>query len=239
MGVGVDFGRAGALFKAYFRLRPFADADERCCATLEALGMREQAAFVGDFLRGQNVHCRLFGVDLSPGAAARAKVYFSCAGAALRDTAARLVEACGEGPEKLALFEHFATTLSGFEPGQIERAAPRLKMAVQLVEGRPRPIDFTPYYWLFSALDDVEDEDEEDDGLDDEAVSRRVVALFARHGLPDAPYRRALEAFARVPLRDEYLIHTYVGFQGQPGKTSISVYLNPRFNAYRLEPEEW
>jgi hypothetical protein len=101
------------------------------------------------------------------------------------------------------------------------------------VGGRDAPGGLAFNYLLHPSLDGGDGDDDEG-ALDDEGISRRVVAVFERNGLDASAYLRALAAFARVPLRDEYLIHNFAALQGRPGSEGLSVYLNPRFFGYRF-----
>ncbi|HEU4538583.1 MAG TPA: tryptophan dimethylallyltransferase family protein [Polyangiaceae bacterium] len=237
--VGVDFGGRGPTFKAYFRGGAVTDPERRCCAALRALGLGGQAAFLDDVFGRGPVHCFLVGLDLEPSAGARVKVYLACGPVELERSLARLVEACGEPPAKLAAIEHFADALGG-RPGAIRTSLTAINslITLQFVGGREAPAGLAFNHLLHPSLDGdgAGDDDDDDDGgaLDDEAISRRLVEIFARSGLDAGAYLRALAAFARVPLRDEYLIHNFAALQGRPGAESLSVYLNPRFFGYRF-----
>lgn len=237
LGVGVEPVRAGGamMFKVYFPGGAGAE-EEACVAALEALGLRGGARFARAMFEVEGARHFLFALDLVPSAEARAKVYVRCAPAAYRGLLGRLAHACGEGEGKVAAVEAFARAMAGLPPGaDFGPAAARLVTTLQFVEGRDAPRSFACNYALSPNIGSGEGAEPLDDGL----VSRRIGEVLAQCGLDAGPYLRALEVFRRVPLDEEYMIHDYVTMQGRPGAASVSVYLNPRFHAYHLEPEEW
>ncbi len=234
VGVGVDFSPKGAAFKAYFA--GAGTGEGACGEALEALGLRAQARFMRELFAAEGARFYLFSLDLVPGDAARVKVYLEGPPESFAGTMRRLVEANGEGPEKLALVEAFVRTLSGIAPGaDVSAAAAHLITTVQFVSGHDAPLGLACNY----APQPLAGWGDEVEVTDDGRAAARVREAFAQQGLPAGPYERALAAFARVPLEDEYMIHNCVTLQGKPGETSLAVYLNPRFNAYLLEPDEW
>jgi hypothetical protein len=235
--VGVDLGARGTMFKAYLRGQgAVAEGERACVEALEALGLRAPAQLMREAFEGEGAAFHLFALDLEPSALARVKVYVSCGRANFGGLLAKLVAASGEGEGKLALVRDFVRVLSGRRPGvDVSVEASHLVFTVQFVAGRDAPLGLACNY----AHQPVEGLGEGAEALDDGRVSQRVGEAFALAGLSEGPYRRALEAFARVPLGNEYLLHNCVTLQGTPGAAAISVYLNPRFNAYQREPDEW
>jgi Tryptophan dimethylallyltransferase len=237
MGVGVEpFGGKGPMFKLYFPGGTGAEEEEACLAALEALGLSGAARFVRSMYEGEGARHFLFALDMVPSAEARAKVYVRCANENYLAMARRLARACGEGDDKVAMVEAFGRAMAGLpEGGDFARAAVRLVTTMQFVEGRDTPRSFACNY----SVSPVIGSDDGDEPLDDGLVSRRIGDVLAKHDLDAGPYLRAVEAFRRVPLDDEYMMHDYVTLQGRPGASGVSVYLNPRFHAYHLEPDEW
>lgn len=237
IGVGVEpFGGKGPMFKLYFPGGAGVEEDG-CLAALEALGLSGAARFVRSMYEVEGARHFLFALDMVPSAEARAKVYVRCAPKNYLAMARRLAQASGEGDDKVAMIEAFGRAMAGLPPegGDFTRAAVRLVTTMQFVEGRDTPRSFACNY----SVSPVIGADDDDVPLDDGLVSQRIGDVLAQHALDAGPYLRAVEAFRRVPLDEEYMMHDYVTLQGRPGASGVSVYLNPRFHAYHLEPDEW
>jgi hypothetical protein len=237
--VGVDFDARGApTFKAYLRGGAALEGGARLCLeALEALGLGEPAAFMREVFEIGRVGLYLFALDLRPAdEAPRVKVYVDSGPAEFSPLMARLAAASGEGEGKLALVRDFVRSLGRLGPaGDPSDRAMHVVTTVQFVAGRAAPAGFACNY----TPQTIDSYDPEVEAFDDARLSVRLGEAFALAGLDAAGYRRALAAFARVPLGDEYFIHNCTALQGRPGDATLSVYLNPRFNAYQREPDEW
>jgi hypothetical protein len=235
LGVGVDFRRAdGPLFKAYFFSGGVSAPEGRTCAALEALRMRGAARALRE-LFADGHRAGGVSIDLTSGPGARVKAYVLAPRGGLRETLARLNAIVGEGADKLAHAEHFVATLAGVPVDELDRASDAAMMTLQFVAGADAPCGLAVNFDMhpLCGVADCADWPPNDD-----VVAERMSEVFRRHNVPAGAYRRALAAFARVPLRREYMLHNFAAFQGAPGRSSITAYLSARFHAYRMGFEE-
>jgi hypothetical protein len=63
--------------------------------------------------------------------------------------------------------------------------------------------------------------------LDDQEISNRVIRTHALFGLPDGPYKAALDALSDRPLTETSSLHYFVGLRHQNGKPLIGSYFTP------------
>jgi hypothetical protein len=150
---------------------------------------------------------KYFALDLTQGDQARVKVYVRHHDATPED----LEIAAGAADAAPGEAEEFARAMGGRAGRFRQRAI--FSCAAFVGGAEPRPSAITQYVPVCAyAADDLE-------------VEQRVSTYLTAHGLDDAPYRRALAAFANRPLDAGVGMQSWVAFRRYRGVPRLTVYL--------------
>jgi DMATS type aromatic prenyltransferase len=210
----VALGRTGHHFKIYLnpRARGRAKARSLIEEALRRLGFERAASTLLDRIawRGPALdEFNYFSLDLSRSDDARVKVYLAHHGASASDVERSFMVTPGHRDGDVAAH---CSTLAG-SVGPFSRKP--VTSCFSFTSTSELPIASTFHFPVAHYTPD------------DDFVSRRVIELLEREGLPTKTYAAALEAFRPGSLRGIRGVHSYVSYRRDPRGLRFTVYLSP------------